>query len=254
VGIWDSSDANASLESGSVTMTDTNTGGSPLRLRQCVPVAPGTDYLLAHNYFIPTGQPNTPTAQLTLSWHSGPGCTSSLGSGNIHSGSFVGRWEASPLIATTSPPTAGSAEIYVEAVAQGLGGPVRSYFDNVLLAPATGCVTFGSTLCLNNERFRVTASWRDFNGNVGAGQARKLAEDSGSFWFFSNTNLELTIKVLDACVTPFDRYWVFISGLTNVEVEITVEDTLTNFVNTYFNPLGESFETILDTDAFATCP
>ena len=157
------------------------------------------------------------------------------------------------MIATTSPISAGSADIFVETVAQGPGGPVVSHFDNVLLVEADSCFTFGSTLCLNG-RFRVTVNWRDFIGNTGVGQSRKLTEDSGSFWFFSNNNLELTVKVLNACNQIPDRYWVFISGLTNVEVEITIEDTATNVVNTYFNPLGDAFEAILDTKAFATCP
>jgi hypothetical protein len=59
--------------------------------------------------------------------------------------------------------------------------------------------------------------------------------------------------VLDACV-GFDRYWVFASGLTNVEVLIKVTDTETHHVRQYFNPQGKPFAPIQDTNAFATCP
>jgi len=41
--------------------------------------------------------------------------------------------------------------------------------------------------------------------------------------------------------------------LTNVEVTITVTDLEADVRRTYTNPLGMSFQPILDTSAFATC-
>ena len=61
------------------------------------------------------------------------------------------------------------------------------------------------------------------------------------------------VKVRDACVAPFNHYWVFASGLTDVEVTLTVTDTATNDVAVYSNPLGNPFDPVLDTTAFA-CP
>ena len=78
--------------------------------------------------------------------------------------------------------------------------------------------------------------------------------ESGYFWFFSPDNIELAVKVLDACDTPFASFWVFAAGLTNVGVQITVTDTRTDTTVTYDNPLGRRFETITDTRAFETCP
>ena len=43
-------------------------------------------------------------------------------------------------------------------------------------------------------------------------------------------------------------------GLTNVEVELTVTDTETAEVRSYFNPLGKAFAPVQDIAAFATCP
>jgi hypothetical protein len=42
--------------------------------------------------------------------------------------------------------------------------------------------------------------------------------------------------------------------LTNVEVLLAVEDTHSGVVRLYENPLGEAFEPIQDTEAFADCP
>jgi hypothetical protein len=81
-----------------------------------------------------------------------------------------------------------------------------------------------------------------------------LTADTGYFWFFIQENVELVIKVLDACATPFDSFWVFAAGLTDVEVELTVEDTTAAVVQHYVNPLGQPFQPIQDTAAFGTCP
>jgi hypothetical protein len=78
--------------------------------------------------------------------------------------------------------------------------------------------------------------------------------ESGTFWFFDPNNLELSVKVLDACGTSFDSFWVFAAGLTNVEVELIVTDTESGQVRVYGNDLGQDFAPILDTAAFYTCP
>jgi hypothetical protein len=62
----------------------------------------------------------------------------------------------------------------------------------------------------------------------------------------------VTIKVLDGCGFN-NHYWAFVSGMTNVEVTVTVTDTLTGATKTYSNPQGRPFRTSLDTSAFATC-
>lgn len=123
------------------------------------------------------------------------------------------------------------------------------------VAPSEGsCVPSTTALCLNRDRFKVGVTWTITGGATGPGIAVRLAEDTGSFWFFGPNNLELLIKVLDACVPSFNRYWVFAGGITDVGTVITVTDTKTSTVKTYTNPLGRPFPPMLDTDAFATCP
>jgi CSLREA domain-containing protein len=111
------------------------------------------------------------------------------------------------------------------------------------------CLSGGPTLCLNQSRFRVTARWRIGPGPSGDGLGIELTTDSGFFWFFDPDNVELTVKVLNGC-TVNGSYWVFLSGLTNVEVTVTVTDTETGAVKTYLNPLDRRFRPVLDTQAF----
>ncbi|MEO8431223.1 MAG: hypothetical protein ABI592_06900 [Acidobacteriota bacterium] len=113
---------------------------------------------------------------------------------------------------------------------------------------ASACVATSSSLCLNNSRFRVSVTWRDFAGNTGAGTAVTLTGDTGYFWFFSSNNVELAVKVLDARVLN-DAFWVFYGALSNVQYTITVTDTSGGTVKTYTNPSG-NFGSVGDTSAF----
>ncbi len=118
-----------------------------------------------------------------------------------------------------------------------------------------GCVPAAAVLCLGERRFGLTVEWRDFQGRTGAGTAVPMSGESGYFWFFDHANVELIVKVLDACGLPtFRSYWVFATGLTSVEVTLRVTDTVSGTVREYVNPLGMPFRPIQDTDAFATCP
>lgn len=114
------------------------------------------------------------------------------------------------------------------------------------------CTPTSTSLCLNNQRFRVTTDWRKPDGSTGQGSAVALTADTGYFWFFSAANVEAIVKVLDACSFS-SRHWVFAGGLTNVEVTLRVTDTQTGAMKTYTNPLGVAFQPIQDTSAF-TCP
>ncbi len=128
--------------------------------------------------------------------------------------------------------------IHSEAVPS---GEVRAQID--------GCFEGPTGLCLNDERFQVTSAFSTASGENGVGQARVATADSGQFTFFDPDNVEIDIKVLDGCAIN-NHYWVFIAGLTDVEVDINVLDTLTDAERTYNNPLGSAFETIRDVEAF----
>jgi 6-phosphogluconolactonase (cycloisomerase 2 family) len=117
----------------------------------------------------------------------------------------------------------------------------------------TGCTTSGQALCLENGRFKVQATFNAGASGSGTAQVGQLTSDTGYLWFFSSSNVEAVIKVLDGCGLN-SRYWVFAGGLTNVEVTLTVTDLQTNQTRQYVNPANTTFEPIQDTSAFETCP
>jgi hypothetical protein len=115
-------------------------------------------------------------------------------------------------------------------------------------APAGACVPTSTALCLNGSRFRAEVEWKDFMGNTGLGQAVPLTVDTGYFWFFASSNVELALKVLDG-TSLNQRWWVFYGALSSVEYQITVTDTVTGLQKTYSNPSG-TLRSVADTSAF----
>jgi hypothetical protein len=116
------------------------------------------------------------------------------------------------------------------------------------------CMEGPTRLCLGGGRFAVEAAWTTRFGSTGMALAVPLTSDTGTLWFFNSNNVELIVKVLDACGPPFDRFWVFAAGLTDVEVELHVTDLVADETWTRSNPQGRAFQPILDTAAFDTCP
>ena len=126
-------------------------------------------------------------------------------------------------------------------------GPAGPYNAFAACAPDEG------TLCLNSSRFRVQTQWVGSEGQTGGGHAVALTGDTGYFWFFSSTNVEMVTKLLDACPLN-NKFWYFAGGLTNVKVVTTVLDTKTGATKTYTNPPNTTFVPIQDTSAFGACP
>jgi hypothetical protein len=127
------------------------------------------------------------------------------------------------------------------------------FFNFLTPVSAPGvCAADARTLCLNGGRFKVQARWTTATAS-GPAQVVSQTGDSGQLYFFDADNTELTVKVLDGCGTN-DRFWVFASGLTNVQVAVTVTDTRTGSARQYFNPQGHPFAPVQDISAFASCP
>jgi len=115
------------------------------------------------------------------------------------------------------------------------------------------CAVDPSTLCLNGGRFKTTITWKKPDNSSGSGTGVGLTADSGYFWFFTDTNIEAVVKVLNACGVN-GHYWVFAAGLTNVQATLTVVDETTGVQKSYANLQGHAFAPIQDTLAFSTCP
>ncbi len=116
------------------------------------------------------------------------------------------------------------------------------------------CVASPTTLCLSSGRFRARAVRRDFAGELGAAGVVPLTADSGYFWFFDEGNPEVMLKIVDACGLPgFENFWSYSTGLTNVEVELEVVDTVTGERKNVRTALGTPFSPDFDSGAFQVC-
>ena len=110
----------------------------------------------------------------------------------------------------------------------------------------TACGDVPGALCLGN-RFRLQVEWRA-GANSGAGKPLSVSADTGAFWFFSPTNVEMVAKVLDGTGVN-GKHWVFFASLTDVEFDLVVTDTATGAVKRYHNPQG-TLASRADTGAF----
>jgi len=118
----------------------------------------------------------------------------------------------------------------------------------VVPLPAVACGDFAG-LCLSSGQFLVGVSFTDpRTGLAGAATAVPLTGDTGAFWFFADSNLELMVKVLDGRAIN-GKFWVFYGALSDVDYTITVANTQTGEVKTYHNPRG-TLASRGDTQAF----
>jgi len=122
------------------------------------------------------------------------------------------------------------------------------------------CVPSDSVLCIDDtpgdRRFKVEVEYSTTQGGgfSGAGHAIPLTSlgvsRGGLFWFFTQDNPELLVKVLNGCSENGKR-WVYLSAGTNVGLIITVADTVTGEIHTYYNLDRTPFAPVQDTSALA---
>jgi ELWxxDGT repeat protein len=181
-----------------------------------------------------------------------PGNLASVADTSAFSGSGTSSGGVSPpagLVRSSrlQPPQAGAAAESPKlppahvANRKGIAGAARSN-------AAGSCAADALHLCLNGSRFAVEASWTDFSGHSGHGTAVGLTGDTGYFWFFSPSNVEVVLKVLDGRAVN-GKFWVFFGALSNVEYDLKVTDTVTGVVKLYHNPPGQ-LASVADISAF----
>ncbi|HET9210037.1 MAG TPA: CSLREA domain-containing protein [Thermoanaerobaculia bacterium] len=149
-----------------------------------------------------------------------------------------------------SPPGSGTGAC-ADTDQRGARRPGGALCDIGAFETTSACVAGGSTLCLNNGRFKVTANWQTSTGG-GAATAVAVNGDNGYFWFLDPGSVEVVAKVLDNCGTN-GHYWLSLGGLTNARVDLTITDTRTGQAKTYTNPSGQAFRTLINRVTFA-CP
>jgi hypothetical protein len=116
--------------------------------------------------------------------------------------------------------------------------------DNENVPP---CTDGDFQVCLL-QRFLVTVHWMRNNGASGEGKAIKLTDSSASFEFFEPGNTELVAKIRDSgcglpAGNPLRNFWIFVAGLTNVRIELTIIDTTSGAMRRFYNALGQPFFT-----------
>jgi hypothetical protein len=218
----------------------------------CFPVTPGA-HLVYGGSFSAAADGETGVPRLRLALYEAPNCV----------GAF--RDDVDDLRAYTpdSVATWGPIQGYTTATAKEVSGrlfvqfaskddpPSEVRFDNFFVHSGATCAAGFGVTCLD-DRFRVTVNWKIPDGTQGHGQMHALTSDSAVVTFFAPENVEVLVKVLNACAVN-DRYWVFAAGLTNVEVTLTVTDTQTGTTWNTHNPLDQEFPPIQDTVTFAVC-
>jgi hypothetical protein len=150
------------------------------------------------------------------------------------------------------PATARSANIVLVLSKPSALPTVTANFDNAVFKAKGSCAPLPNVMCLNDNRFEVQATWNSAT-QTGPAFATKLTNDSGYLWFFSSTNVEVVLKILNGCGVN-GMYWFFSGGLTDQGVDIKVTDAKTGTNRTYSNLRGSAFQPIQDTSALSTCP
>lgn len=116
---------------------------------------------------------------------------------------------------------------------------------------AGACVPSATALCLLDNRFRVEVDWSRPDGQSGVGRAVPLGgsgNQSGLFWFFDASNIELVVKAIDGQGLN-GKLWIFYGALSDVHYTLRVTDMVTGSQKTYNNAQGNVCGKA-DTEAF----
>jgi hypothetical protein len=111
-----------------------------------------------------------------------------------------------------------------------------------------GACTQPLTACVQGGRFQIEGSWTDHRGRTGTASVRALTQDAAILWFFSESNIEVLVKVVDGRALN-NHYWVFLASLSDVAYTVQIRDLSTGALRTYRNQAG-SLRSQADTQGF----
>lgn len=211
----------------------------------------GTTGAVGATYTTASGTAGSPadftSASNQLTWTNGDSANKSFTVSIVDDGSQEGN---ETFTVALSAPTGGAS----------LGSPgtktVTIVDDDTECIP-TPCVPDATTLCLaggsgDPTRFRIRVTWTDFEDHSGPGMAVPFTPDSGFFYFFDPSNVELLVKMVNACGSSYDSFWFFNAAASNVGLDYELVDT-TACVTRHYSNLRGTFASFGDTEAFETC-
>jgi hypothetical protein len=150
---------------------------------------------------------------------------------------------------TYSPPTDDFYEIFLgpaERVATGTIRLTSTCQYGTTPTPQPSCVPSATDVCLQNGRFRVSATYTNHfvnppqPGNFLAGKlvAGVQNPDVATFGISSAQAIEVVVRIQDARPFGINRFDVYYGGLTDLQYNITVTDTVKNVTRSYFKSAG----------------
>ena len=159
-------------------------------------------------------------------------------------------FDALSLTLSGRPTTASDGTEYTYTATDALGGTASLSFSIEVAEAEGNCRSSSSAMCFQDARYEVTVDWWTADGQSGAGEIASVGtSDSVLFWFFSATNWELLVKVLDGCAVN-GHQWVFGAATTDVGYRVRVADTESGSVREYRNEPGRAARAITDVTAF----
>ena len=214
-GTWVAEDAKGSPHSGALRLTNSLTGPNTFApSTQCIPAVPGS-YVGGLSAWVEQASPGD-LVLLNFGFYSDNNCTVGIPFGADTPDLTTASWTDGAEVLVAKAGTH-SAKLFIDLI-RGPSAPhgtAVAYVDDVFLRTGT-CAPSSTQLCLADGRFSVTASYSTASQS-GLGHAVPFSNQSGKFWFFTATSVELDVKVLNGCAVN-NRYWFFAAGLTNVQV------------------------------------
>jgi hypothetical protein len=232
--------ANA-IEGQTLTIQVSRTGGSSGAVGVSYATAGGTA----------TSGADFTAANGTLDWADGDGATKSF------------------TVPITNDTTEEQAETFTATLSNATGGATIAVNNSVITVTIAAndlgpCVASATRLCLpiggtQNGRFSVDLHYDSVRagGVEGFGQVQPLnslgVTAGGVITLLDPANPEVLVKVLNACASPFQSWWVFYSATTDLGFTLTVIDRKTGAIKTYTNEDLHAADPVQDTRAFLTC-
>ncbi|MGE5233157.1 MAG: hypothetical protein ACM3OB_03530, partial [Acidobacteriota bacterium] len=254
---WQAVDAIGSSHSGSILATAPGQAAAgAVVARQCLGSLPpaGQSYALSLRIRHHGIAPNNANVAMVY-FIAGSGCSGATAAAEaVYTGATPENTWVTVQLTGIAPASFTSVEIELLTLAVS-GTPTRVEYDDVYFGPAAppSCTPGSGVLCVNDApgdaRFRIFGSYSTAQGGGSTGGLHAIDLSSlgvahgGLMWFFAADNPELLIKVLNAC-TLNQRYWVFVSAGTNVNVELYVGDTHSGKVDYYHNPDTSAFPAV----------